>query len=165
MEEYRDIKGYEGIYQVSNFGNVRRVYKKKKGFGIMKPINHSGGYSRLKLRNKGNDKDVYIHRLVAEAFLENPKEHVNHKDGNKKNNSVENLEWCNVHENVSHSMKNRNSVSKYAGVQFDKSRGKYYTRLMIKGVRVWLGTFNCETKAHLAYLNGLKSYGITNIYA
>lgn len=164
MEEYRDIKGYEGIYQVSNFGNVRRLYKVKKGFGQLKPVEHTGGYSRLKLRNKGNDKDVYIHRLVADAFLENPKEHVNHKDKNKKNNHVDNLEWCNVNENVSHAMKSGNTTSKYAGVDLMRHR-KYRARIMIAGVRSELGKFRCETAAHFAYLKALKQNNLTNIYA
>jgi len=164
MEEYRDIKGYEGVYQVSNLGNVRRLYKKKKGFGMMKPINHSGGYSRLKLRNKGNDKDVYIHRLVADAFLIGENEVVNHKDGNKKNNTLDNLELCTQRENVTHA-KNRSSKSSiFSGVR-KVAPGKWEARLFVNGVRESFGFKNCETAAYIQYLKGLKDKGIKNIYA
>ena len=60
MEKWEDIKGYEGIYQISTSGRVRRWRKKAKVWFYLKPIVHSGGYRRLKLRNSGNDKDVYI---------------------------------------------------------------------------------------------------------
>lgn len=165
MEIYKDIKGFEGIYQVSNLGNVRRVYKKKQGFGILNPVNHSGGYSRLKLRNKGNDKDVYIHRLVAEAFITGHGNQVNHIDGNKKNNSSDNLEWCNSNENVSHYKNTLDKSSKFTGVYFVKSRNKFSSRIMISGKRKHLGNFNCETRAHLEYLRALKDNGITNKYS
>lgn len=163
MEEYRDIKGFEGIYQVSNLGNVRRIYKFKKGFGMLKAIEHSGGYSRLKLRNKGNDKDVYIHRLVAEAFINKEGEVVNHLDGNKKNNALSNLEVCSQRENITHAFKKRVMKSSFAGVS--KSRDKWRSDFFINGKRTKTFGFNCETAAYVHYLRSLKQNGITNIYA
>ena len=58
MENWKDIKAYEGIYQVSELGNIRRWRKKNKEWFYLKPLKHSGGYHRVKLRNKGNDKDT-----------------------------------------------------------------------------------------------------------
>ena len=162
MENWKDIKDYENIYQVSNLGNVRRVYKKKKGFGKLNPIKHSGGYQRLKLRNKGNDKDVYIHRLVADAFLDRKGlKIVNHVDGDKTNNNVNNLEWVTQRENVSHG----NQTGKLTGSSFVKDRNKWVSNIFINGKKHFLGHFNCETAAHFAYLKALKDNNIINKYA
>jgi len=163
MEEYRDIKGYEGVYQVSNIGNVRRFYAGIKSFRMMKPINHSGGYSRLKLRNKGNDKDVYIHRLVAEAFIEKSGEVVNHLDGNKKNNHLSNLEVCSQRENVTHAFQKRKMHSSFAGVS--KFENKWRSDFFVNGKRTKTFGFNCETAAYVNYLRLLKQNNIVNKYA
>lgn len=101
MEEFwKNIKGYEGLYQVSNLGRVRSLdfecwngvgFWLKKGV-ILTPRKTKNGYCRVQLKGK----DFYIHRLVAEHFLDNPFKlnQVNHKDEDKNNNSVINLEWC-----------------------------------------------------------------------
>lgn len=113
LETWKDVKGYEGLYQVSNFGRARsldtigdngRVYK-----GIIKTLSDNGkGYLYVKLKVKGVQKAAYIHRLVAEAFIPNPenKPEVNHKDGDKSNNFPTNLEWNTKLENVRHSFEN-----------------------------------------------------------
>lgn len=103
-EEWRDIKGCE-IYQVSSLGRVksiRRTAKSKNGSirtvgeKILKPRKNKNGYLMVHLSNEGKKKNLYIHRLVADAFLENPYNlpQVNHKDENTLNNRVENLEFC-----------------------------------------------------------------------
>ena len=104
MEVFVDIKGYEGEYQISNLGNVKSLKRNK----ILSPSPHTKGYLKAQLLHNGKRKMVYIHRLVAEAFIPNPKElsQVNHKDGNRKNNAVENLEWCSCQENIIHSWRN-----------------------------------------------------------
>lgn len=105
IEIWKDVVGYEGIYIVSNLGRVERI-KICKGTagGILTPIkNESGLY--VKLRNNGNDKSFKIHRLVLEAFegINHDKPQVNHKDGNRWNNNLDNLEWCSQSENIKHS--------------------------------------------------------------
>ena len=101
-EIWKDVKGYEGSYQVSNLGNVKsldRIITHRNGrkFNVkgkmLTPKKHTGGYSQVCL-SKRNYR--YIHRLVAEVFIPNPENlpEVNHKDENKKNNHAENLEWC-----------------------------------------------------------------------
>lgn len=104
LEEWKHISGYEGLYRVSNFGNVMSLYRDK----LLRPRRHSGGYMRVHLSKNGESKDFYIHRLVALEFIHNPenKPEVNHKDGNKDNNHVSNLEWSTHSENQKHSFDN-----------------------------------------------------------
>lgn len=103
-EIWKDIEGYEGKYQVSNFGNVKRISVPKKGRGVkgyirgglLKPDKDKAGYLRTTLCMNGKHKHFLIHRLVGKAFICNPNNfpEINHKDENKSNNNVDNLEWC-----------------------------------------------------------------------
>lgn len=111
MEEkeiWKDIAGYEGKYQVSNLGNVRSLqYHNAKGImriGYLKPAVDNKGYLRCALSKENKLKTFKVHRLVASAFIDNPDNlpQINHKDGNKLNNHVENLEWCNNSQNQLH---------------------------------------------------------------
>lgn len=114
QEIWKDIKGYEGIYKVSNFGNVlsvicgpktNSVHLKKKS-KILSPVPTNFGYYKVELYKNGIGKIFYVHRLVAQAFIPNPecKPQVNHIDGNKANNNVCNLEWVTASENQKHSI-------------------------------------------------------------
>ena len=119
-EVWRDIKGYKDIYQVSNYGRVRRVKslfqfirngvkgtQVRKG-GVLKPHEDRKGYFRVSLTKKQDRKTFAVHRLVVIAFVPNPfkKPTVNHKDGNKKNNHASNLEWNTYSENNKHAYEN-----------------------------------------------------------
>lgn len=92
-EIWKDIKEYENLYQVSNLGNIRS----KKNGKIRKTQKDKDGHLKLQLHKNGVSKDYYVHRLVAQAFINNPTnaEIVNHKDENPSNNRIDNLEWCN----------------------------------------------------------------------
>ena len=109
-EVWKDAVGYEGLYKVSNKGNVYSVERissqgVKIGGQTLKPSNNNrGGYPRLDLRRNGIRKNESVHRLVAEVFIPNPNNYpeVNHKDENKTNNNVSNLEWCTRKYNNNH---------------------------------------------------------------
>ena len=100
-EEWRDIEGYEGLYQVSNLGRVRSMnYRNKKHARIMSPTRVGRGYKGITLWKDKNSRRFTIHKLVAMTFLPNPcnKENVHHIDGNMYNNAVSNLEWVTIQE-------------------------------------------------------------------
>lgn len=121
MEEiWKDVVGYENIYEVSNFGNVR-THKDKKSWSKrhntwrywkqrnLKNKTPNGRDVRVSLWKDGKVKNWLVHRLVAYAFIPNKdktKDSINHIDGNPKNNRVENLEWCNHKENNNHAFDN-----------------------------------------------------------
>lgn len=113
MEIWKDIKGYEGIYQISNLGNVRSLdyrilntngvgYRTIKG-RVMKPRENNKGYLIIGFSH-GKRKTCTVHRLVAQAFIPNPNNYsdVNHIDENKHNNNVENLEWISHKDNMNY---------------------------------------------------------------
>lgn len=115
MEEiWKDIVGYEGLYQVSNLGRVKSLdHFRNTGLNrgylqkgkILKPsMDMYRNYLRVQLSKKGKVVSIRIHRLVAQAFIPNPKNkpQVNHIDGNKLNNCVDNLEWVTIRENIQH---------------------------------------------------------------
>ena len=101
-EEWRDVLGFEELYQVSNLGNVRTV--KRGEATVMSQKEHWNGYLSVHLRNKGVERRASVHRLVAEAFIPNPDglRDVNHKNGIKTDNRVENLEWLSHSDNIKH---------------------------------------------------------------
>lgn len=107
MEEWRAIAGYNGLYEVSNTGKVRS--NNYLGHGNQKELSqwNNGGYLRVTLHKNGKTKKHLVHRLIAETFIPNPwnKPEVNHKDGNKRNNNVSNLEWSTRKENLDHADK------------------------------------------------------------
>lgn len=128
MEEvWKDIVGYEGKYQISNFGNVKslaREYDTMNKFNrrkhtvveehMMKIQHYSNGYPFVGLSKDGKTRGHMIHRLVAMAFLLNPDNlpEVNHKDENKDNNCVDNLEWCTSKYNANYGTRNERCFPK-----------------------------------------------------
>ena len=113
------MNGYEKDYQISNYGRVKSLKRKKEL--ILKPIPHYKGYCTIALSKHNKQKHYFIHRLVAIAFIPNPKNlpEINHKDENKQNNYVNNLEWCSRKYNMHYNGLDKKRNSKKV-IQYDK---------------------------------------------
>ena len=100
MTEFKDILGYEGLYQINNIGTVISVRNDRE----IKPFKTIQGYIRIELNNNGIAKKHNVHRLLATAFIENPlkKPYINHKNSIRDDNRIDNLEWCTHKENMQH---------------------------------------------------------------
>ena len=126
VEEWKNIKGYEGIYKISNLGKIVRIKGSQEH--PMK-IWNNGRYMEVRLSKGGKSTHFTLHRLLAVHFIPNPNNlrYVNHKDEDKRNNSIENLEWCTNRYNVTYSL------------------GKKVIQLSKEGVQ--LGVFNSIAEA------------------
>ena len=160
MEIWKNIKGYEGLYQVSNTGKVKSLKRKSinngsfSGFVSVKEkelkqtINRLG-YHVVTLFKEGKRNFKIVHRLVAQEFIYKPDEYkeVNHLDLNKSNNHVTNLQWCDRKQNINHYYENSNKSSKYKGVSYSKERNKWSAYIDINKKRLSLGRFETELQA------------------
>lgn len=167
MEIFKDIPNYEGIYQVSNLGNVKSMERCVNHCGgsnsllkerILKATENNGGYLIVCLCKNGNKKNRSIHQLVAEAFLNHkPDGHTlmpDHKNRIRSDNSVENLRIITTRENSD--KKHIKRSSEYTGVCWDKQMNKWRAQIYIKGKQKNLGLFLTENEAHNAYQIDLK---------
>ena len=144
-EIYKDIKGYEGKYQVSNLGNVKSLhYGNTTKEKLLKPVLHKDGYLFVSL---GHDNTKAIHRLVAETFIPNLNNMpiVNHKDENKQNNSVDNLEWCSYKYNSNYGT----NIERIA-----KNESKPINQYDLQGNFIKSWNSGTEIKRILGYSNG-----------
>ena len=143
IEEWRPIVGYEGLYEVSSYGRVRSLDKyvksKSKSYRLHKgkvliSEKNTRGYLSVVLSYNGKHKAITVHRLVAQAFIPNPNNlpEINHKDEDKTNNNVENLEWCDHKYNVNYGTRNiraKETAIKngyWTGLSRKESMKKYY---------------------------------------
>lgn len=136
QEIWKDIEWYEGKYQISNFGNIRSIYKTKPP-RVLKPIKNRYGYLYLTLMTPdGIKKHERVNRLVAKAFVPNPNNYplVNHKDEDKTNNCVENLEWCTSSYNVRYSLDLHKERGAIWAKHFLDDNGKSLSPFAVKGV-------------------------------
>ena len=168
MEEiWKDIPNYEGYYQSSNLGRIKslsRIVLRKGKYPFMskekvlKPALIPLGYYQIVLHKNGIKKGKSIHSLVAESFLNHkPNGHklvVNHKNFNREDNRVENLEIITNRENTN--KKHIKSYSKYVGVSFYKRVNKWTAQIWVNGKKKNLGYFENEYDAHLAYQKALN---------
>lgn len=167
MEKWRDVKGYEGLYQISNYGRVKSLFRKVNCKGgkfrnvperIMKTYINSKGYEHLILHKYNTDKTITIHKLIAISFfncvLINQKLVIDHKDNNKLNNNLWNLQIITNRKNTSKDRKN--GTSKYVGVCWYKKYNKWRASIYIKNKQIFLGYFINELDAAKAYQDKLK---------
>jgi len=159
MEIWKNIPGYKGYYQASNFGRIRSLkrycftingtckipFKRKAGGRVLKQ-NPSRGYMRITLSKKGNTKGYTTHRLIAITFIKNPKNkpEINHKNGIKTDNEVGNLEWVTSSENQMHSVR---VLKKQIGENHPNSKFK-----------------NCQIKEIVKLHSELKNYRLVAEY-
>lgn len=146
MEIWKDITGYEGLYQVSNYGRVKRNFDLK----VLKIYDNGIGYKFVSLNLNGKHKTHYLHRLVAKHFIENLNNYleVNHLDFDKSNNKFDNLEWCSRESNMLHyynksgkRILNSNKMDKLFKIDLYKPTNKYRLRVTINGQTKHLGYF------------------------
>lgn len=159
-EIWKDIPEYEGLYQVSNLGRVKSLnYNRMGKEGFIKSSLNPQGYCTLVLTKNGKGKTRTVHQLVAEAFLNHKpckyKAVINHKDFNRQNNSLENLEIVSVRENTN--QKHLKSKSNYVGVYQCNKTNKWKAQIRIGNIRKYLGTFTNEIKAANAYQKELDN--------
>jgi len=132
MEKWKDIIGYENLYKVSSLGNVVSLNYNNSNQSKLLVGGFSNGYRQVGLNGINKTKRVKVHRLVALAFIENPdkKPFVNHKNGIKTDNSVENLEWCTSMENYIHAY-STGLYSPKKGIESHLSKNKIRQKAVI----------------------------------
>ncbi len=159
MEIWKEIKGFEGLYEVSNLGRVKSLKRKftsKEKF--LKPYVSTGGYLRVTLSKKGKVKNKKIHQLLAVAFLKHKpcgmKLVVDHINNVKTDNRLDNLQIVTHRYNVSKSTPK--GSSEYTGVRYIKKNKNWRAQIVINGKFKHLGIFNDELEAAEAYQKALK---------
>ena len=163
MNSWYPIKGWEGLYEINKNGEVRNAKNKNT---IVGDINNCG-YYRVSLYNQGQSKRYFRHRLVAEQFLDKPegKDFVNHIDGDKSNNSLENLEWVSQSENEKNAFENglKQKTNKPFIIEFVNGDIKEYENQYVCAKEI-----GCSQSSVKNWLNGQRnprpSYGIKKIY-
>ena len=163
IEIWKDIEGYEGDYQVSNFGRIKSFKRNKET--ILSIANNKAGYCVINFTFMKKQKLKLVHRLVAECFLGKSDLEVNHKDGDKNNNNILNLEFISARDNCIHRHKSEKTSSEYAGVYWNKAALKWRAKIYLNGVTKHLGYFYDELDAYNAYLKALKDNGIESKYS
>ena len=165
-EYWKPIKGYEGLYQVSNFGRVKSLKFGKERI-LKQSKDKKTGHLHVVLCKNGIVKTYYVHRLVAEAFIDNTDNlHcVNHKDENPQNNVVSNLEWCDAKYNCNYGTRNKRISEKMTNGKLSKPVLQY--TLDGELVKEWSSTHECGRNGYnrgnvsaccLGYLKFYKGY-------
>lgn len=165
---FKEIPNFE-MYKISKKGKISNVRN------IMKTYINNSGYECIKFTVNGKRTSHLIHRLVALVYLPNPNDEptVNHKDGNKLNNNVENLEWCSYSKNILHARTTGlnpynlpskgiklGKNSKYFNVTYDKARDKWKSCIRHEGKNYGQKRFNTEEEAALFVNETIKKYGL-----
>ena len=158
VEVWRSIENYDN-YAVSSFGKVKNVITGR----MLKAADNKDGYLRINLFDDGVMKTFTVHRLVANAFINNPddKECVDHKNNNRTNNHISNLRWATNKENSQNSKLSIKNTSKVKGVCWHKRVKKWYAQINIDGIRIYIGYYDNIEDAKIARINRAnEAFGI-----
>ena len=165
-EIWKDVPGYEG-YHISSLGRVKSTKRCRVDHDIiMKPSFDGRGYLQVCLSNNGKGKTLKIHKLMAIAFLNHKqngmREVINHKDGNKENNNIDNLEVVSQRFNMNEyfRLNSHKLSSKYTGVHWNKVVGKWESQLKVNNKKIRVGYFHSEIEASLAYQNKINELNL-----
>jgi len=156
-EEWRNVIGYEGLYEISNLGNIRSIDRNitnKNGViqffkgRDLKPTHQKDGYIKIKLWKDNKARTNALHRCVALAFINNPNnyEDVNHIDGNKANNTLDNLEWVTRSQNIKHAYNTKLRINK---VGRESEQAKYSDTLVTSLIEEYLELKRTNNKKYL----------------
>ena len=168
-EIWKDIPNYKGYYQVSNLGRVKSLYRLVERENHLLPINEkilkncksNGFYYHVQLSLNGTSKCIRVHTLVAMAFLgHKPNDRkliVDHINNNQLDNRLENLQIITARENSSKDQNKNSTSSKYVGVYWNKNRRKWISMIRVNKTKKYLGGFDFEYDAYLAYQKELKT--------
>lgn len=173
-EIWKDIIDFEGLYEISNYGNVKscrryvnqRFGKRLVNEKLLSVGRDKDGYLMAILCQDGIKKTVKIHRLVANAFIDkiNGKNIVNHIDSNKSNNILSNLEWVSSLENNCHGRLKMKTSSKYIGVSYNKNDRAFRSHIYFNGKNIYLGSFKIEEDAYKRRCDYELENNISNKY-
>ena len=156
MENWRPVKGFEGKYEVSDKGNVKSLnYNKTGRERMMRQQNDKDGYKRIGLFNGKRQVHIFVHRLVAEAFIDNPNNYseINHLDEDITNNSAENLEWCSHLYNMNYGTRTIRASSKQVNRHGSKAVEQYDENMNL------VGTYPSTKEAMRQ--TGINNFGIS----
>ena len=161
----KPLKNYENLYYITDDLKIFSVARKgTSGNEIIPQINTLNGYLRVGLSKDNKRKKVMLHRIIAENFIPNPNNYntIDHINGNKLDNRIENLRWCSQAENTrfdNHKIRS-NNTSGFRGISFDKRCSKYQAEISFDGKRIYVGKFDTlemamqERNKHIMYHNG-----------
>jgi len=163
MEEWKDVSGYEDIYEVSDKGKIRSLdrFDRMGRFHMGHERIHfidNFGYPSISLWKDGKRKTKRIHRIEADSFLGESSLHIDHIDGDKTNNNLSNLEYVTNRENTSrgHVLRRRKKKGLPVGV-YQKREGRYFSTIRIGKQVLYLGTFDTISDARGAYLEAIPN--------
>ena len=160
-EIFKDIPGYEGMYQVSDLGSVKSLSDRYGNERILKARIGTGGYKLVRLTRNNKKTGIRVHQLVAMAFLDHVrcghKKDVHHIDGVRTNNKLSNLEVLTRQEHIIETWKSIGKTSAYTGVSWHKRSNRWKVQIRINGKQKGLGYFINEIDAHHAYQEALKN--------